>query len=246
MQRGTITILIILGVAVAAATASVVYHYSNQKHAAGRFGATATARLIGKPSAWSKSLELSKADAGPLAHAPTLTSPTPQISTSWRRETSRIQDEARAPTRPRPNRRVADRQSSGVRRHALDRASAKDAAARQGHQQHPPRAGARHDVRLVRATPADAEPEWQYAMAITDSKNWATVLFDFDTRQRGLTGRPQDGRPRIRKPTHDFQQFFAEQFADKPAAERRSTREAGRKLPPSSEAPAELPDTLHS
>jgi hypothetical protein len=57
----------------------------------------------------------------------------------------------------------------------------------------------------------EVEPHWQYAISMNDGRNWATVLFDFDSRQVGLTG----GRKTVLlapEANEDFRQFFAEQF----------------------------------
>jgi hypothetical protein len=84
------------------------------------------------------------------------------------------------------------------------------------------------------------EPEWQYALAFTDRKNWATVLFDFETNRVALTG----GRmTAVLDPaaSKDLRGFFAEQFHDRPAGE--SPAEPAVESPPvqATDAPAEKP-----
>jgi hypothetical protein len=66
--------------------------------------------------------------------------------------------------------------------------------------------------------PSDVEPEWQYAVAFTDNRNWATVLFDFDSGRVALTGGRKSALldPAASK---DLREFFAEQFADSKPAE---------------------------
>lgn len=63
-----------------------------------------------------------------------------------------------------------------------------------------------------KTVPTDDDPSWQYALAVTDNKNWATVLFDFDSRKVALTG---GKKVALLDPeaNEDFRQFFAEQFS---------------------------------
>jgi hypothetical protein len=66
-------------------------------------------------------------------------------------------------------------------------------------------------------TSDEVEPEWQYAIAFTDNRNWATVLFDFETGRVALTGGKKSA-PLDPAANKDLREFFAEQFADsKPA-----------------------------
>ena len=67
-------------------------------------------------------------------------------------------------------------------------------------------------------SPSDVEPEWQYAIAFTDNKNWATVLFDFETGRVALTGGKKSA-PLNPAANKDLREFFAEQFADSESAE---------------------------
>lgn len=60
---------------------------------------------------------------------------------------------------------------------------------------------------------APPEPEWKYAMTFSDGRDWATVLFDFDSGQVALTGSRKTGRLN-RMAADDLAQYFAEQLAD--------------------------------
>ncbi len=65
--------------------------------------------------------------------------------------------------------------------------------------------------------PPESEPKWKYGLAISDKRTWATVLFDFDSRQVGLSG----GRQTVLldpEASKDFEEFFAEHFPE-PASE---------------------------
>jgi uncharacterized membrane protein len=69
-------------------------------------------------------------------------------------------------------------------------------------------------------------------MTFSDGKDWATVLFDFESGQVALTGSRKTGRLN-RMASDDLSQFFAEQLGD--AVTDEATRAA---LPPTEEAPA--------
>ena len=58
--------------------------------------------------------------------------------------------------------------------------------------------------------PSGDDPDWQYALQVNDGRNWATVLFDFESRKIALTG---GKRVALLDPeaNRDFQEFFAEQ-----------------------------------
>jgi len=64
----------------------------------------------------------------------------------------------------------------------------------------------------------DKEPNWQYGLSFSDKRNWATVLFDFETGRVALTGGKKTARL-VADANRDFKEFFAEQFPDA-AAER--------------------------
>ncbi|MBI3837902.1 MAG: hypothetical protein HY288_08215 [Planctomycetia bacterium] len=59
--------------------------------------------------------------------------------------------------------------------------------------------------------PSKVQPNWQYALEFTDERQWATVLFDFDSRQIALTGGKKTA---LLDPAanNDMREFFAEQF----------------------------------
>ncbi len=59
--------------------------------------------------------------------------------------------------------------------------------------------------------PTTAEPHWTHGLAVEDGHDWATVLFDFDSRQIGLAG---GRRTALLNPeaNSEFQGFFREQF----------------------------------
>jgi hypothetical protein len=75
-------------------------------------------------------------------------------------------------------------------------------------------------------------PEWKYAMTFSDGKDWATVLFDFESGQVALTGSRKTGRLN-RMASDDLSQFFVEQLGEAPVEG--SERDA---RPPASETPA--------
>ncbi len=195
MQRGTITILIIVSVAVIAAVFSVVYHYRNQQHAQ-QFWGTQTARLIDK-APQVEVMALGEADAG--------------LS---------ISDDDEPPVED----QTADAEKSAEEKVAAESTikalefdgtvwivtASKDAAQAKGI------ANLRRALVLDTTydwadPPADAEPRWTYALAIEDGHDWATVLFDFDTRQVGLAG---GRKTALLNPeaNAEFKGFFNEQF----------------------------------
>jgi hypothetical protein len=72
------------------------------------------------------------------------------------------------------------------------------------------------DVSFAWAGRRPDEPDWQYALEFNDGKNWATVLFDFDSRQAALAG----DRKTVRldpAASDTWKNFFAEQFSAAPA-----------------------------
>lgn len=60
---------------------------------------------------------------------------------------------------------------------------------------------------------APPQPDWKYAMTFSDGRDWATVLFDFDSGQVALTGSRKTGRLN-RMAADDLAQYFAEQLED--------------------------------
>ena len=88
-----------------------------------------------------------------------------------------------------------------------------------------------------KTSPSDVEPEWQYAIAFTDNRNWATVLFDFDTGRVALTGGKKSA-PLDPAASKDLREFFAEQFAGSAPAEHPSEPQADQP-PAEQDAPPE-------
>jgi hypothetical protein len=192
MKRGTLVILIILVVAVVAASVSLVYHYRNQRRAQ-QFWGTTTAVLI---------------DGAPEVEVLKLGEPGGAIVPD---------DDGEPPaTDEKPD---ADDARPATRALEFDQVpwlvvASKDAAT------------ARGIANLRRALVVDTtfdwserteetQPHWQYGVSMSDGKNWAAVLFDFDSRQVGLTG----GRKTALldpEANAEFRQFFAEQFPQSP------------------------------
>jgi hypothetical protein len=199
MKRGTIAILIILVVALAAAAASVVYHYRNQRRAQ-QFWGTATAVLIDKAP------QVEVLQLGQPGGAIALDDDGQQPA----HEETSVEADARPTTRA-----VEFDQVPWIV------VASKDAAAAKG------------IANLRRALVLDTTfdwserseptpPRWQYGVSMSDGKNWAAVLFDFDSRQVGLTG----GRKTVLldpEASEEFRQFFAEQFPES-AAEKSGKR----------------------
>jgi hypothetical protein len=189
MKRGTLAILIILLVALGAAGLSVWYHYRNQRRAQ-EFWGPATAQLI---------------DHAAAVEVLALGEPVEGLSLA--------DDSTEAPqTEEKPAEGDAAPPLKAVE---FDQTpwtvvAAKDAAGAKG------LANLRRSLVLDGAfdwsSPAsEAPPRWQYGMSVNDGRTWATVLFDFDSRQVGLTG----GRKTALlapEANDDFRRFFAEQF----------------------------------
>lgn len=195
MKRGTLTILIILVIAVTAGVVSVWYHYRNQ-YRAQQFWGTATAVLI---------------DRGPKVEVLRLGEPDRTISLDDDAADEPPPDEtpadADAPPAPKA---VEFNQTPWIVLETKDAAQAKGLANLR-------RALVLDSTFDWSAPPADKEPDWQYGLSVNDGRNWATVLFDFDSRQVGLTG----GRKTVllaAEASRDFRDFFAEQFSEKAEA----------------------------
>jgi hypothetical protein len=202
MQRGTITILVIVGVAIAAATASVVYHYSNQKHAQDFWGST-TAKLIGNPSPV-EALELKKADRNLSLDGddePAADEAKTEESKDKSATDEKTSQEPAAPT-------VKAFDFDGT---AWVVSATKDAASAKGIN-NLRRALVLDTTYNWSEQPPAGEPVWKYGLAMTDERDWVTVLFDFDSRQIALAG---GRRTAVLNPeaSAEFQQFFADQFA---------------------------------
>ena len=91
-----------------------------------------------------------------------------------------------------------------------------------------------------KTTPSDIEPEWQYAIAFTDNRNWATVLFDFETGRVALTGGKKSA-PLDPAASKDLREFFAEQFASSAPAEHPSEPPAEQESPPTDKPAEQVP-----
>jgi hypothetical protein len=193
MKRGTIVILIILVVALVAAGSSLVYHYRNQQRAQ-QFWGTTTAVLI---------------DRAPQVEVLQLGEPGQDIALdSGDTEDAAAGDKGADKDAPEP----AARKAVEFNQVPWIVLQSKDAAAAKG------------IANLRRALVLDTtydwsneaaadDPHWQYGVAVSDGKNWAAVLFDFDSRQVGLTG----GRRTVLldpEANAEFRGFFAEQFPE--------------------------------
>jgi hypothetical protein len=196
MKRGTIVILIILVVALAAAGTSVWYHYRNQ-HRAQAFWGTTTALLI---------------DKAPTVELVALGEPDRSISLEAddppAEQPAEKPDESADDAPPAPQ-AVEFNQTPWIVRQTKDGSDAKGIANLR-------RALVLDTTFDWASPPAAEEPKWEYGVSVNDGRNWATVLFDFDSRQVGLTG----GRRTIvleAEANDDFRQFFAEQFPDSKA-----------------------------
>jgi hypothetical protein len=93
----------------------------------------------------------------------------------------------------------------------------------------------------------DKEPNWQYGLSFSDKRNWATVLFDFETGRVALTGGKKTARL-VAEANRDFKEFFGEQFpagdverSDDMASERVEDKPAPE---PVEDKPAEAPGGL--
>ena len=192
MKRGTIVIVIMLVVALSAAGFTVWYQYQNQRRALEFWGA-ATAQLIGR-AGQIEVVELGEPDPSIALADDALDAPEPEES----------------PDAPPRAMALEFNEVPWIVVQTKDAAEAKGI------------------LNLRRALVMDTtfdwsagrvedelEPHWQYAISINDGRNWATVLFDFESRQVGLTG----GRKTallVPQANEDFRQFFAEQFPAEP------------------------------
>jgi hypothetical protein len=91
-----------------------------------------------------------------------------------------------------------------------------------------------------KTSPSDVEPEWQYAIAFTDNRNWATVLFDFETGRVALTGGKKSA-PLDPAASKDLREFFAEQFAGSAPADHPAEPPAEQESPPTDKPDEQVP-----
>ena len=196
MQRGTITILLILAVAVLAATASVFYHYANQRHAQDFWG-TQTAKLIDK----APQVEVMRLGEADPSLAMTEESSSESEAGKSDEGSTEKQDSEEAPA----IKALEFNQIPWIVLETRDAAPAKGISNLR-------RALVLDTTYNWSDVPPESEPVWQYALGVTDGRDWATVLFDFDSRRVGLAG----GRKVAilhEEAAHEFKGFFDEQFA---------------------------------
>jgi hypothetical protein len=185
MNRGKLVIVTIVSVAVVAAVFSTWYHYRNQ-HRALDFWGTTTAVLIAE---------------GPTVRVYQLGESAPAA------EESVAGDEAS----PASESAEGNAPPSAVEFTGLEWkvVATKDAKAAKGINN--VRRALVLDLTYDWQSPRPAEPQWQYALAVNDGRYWATLLFDFDTRQVALAG----GKKTVlldREANDDLHEFFKEQF----------------------------------
>jgi len=210
MQRGTITILLILAVAVLAATASVFYHYANQRYAQDFWGVQ-TAALIDK----APTVEVMR--LGASAPGLALTEEAPSESENEKA------GEASAEKQQEPAAEVPATKALEFNETPWLVLETRDAAPAKGIS-NLRRALVLDTTYNWSDVPPEAETVWQYALGVNDGRDWASVLFDFDSRRVGLAG----GRKVAilhEEAAREFKGFFEEQFA-------------AEKVAPSDEAPA--------
>lgn len=227
MQRGTITILIILAVAVLAATASVFYHYANQRYAQDFWGVQTAALIDKAPEV--EVMRLGEADPS-LA----VTDEAPSEGESQNAEKEQPQQEKSAeesaPAEAAPTVKVVEfNETPWVVLETRDAAPAKGISNLR-------RALVLDTTYNWSDVPPESDPRWQYALGVTDGRDWATVLFDFESRRVGLAG----GRKVAilhEEAAQEFKGFFEEQFAaaekTEPAAE--AAEPAAETAPPAAE-----------
>jgi hypothetical protein len=217
MQRGTIAILIIVLIAVCAGAAAVWYRYANQQRAQAYWG-TQTALLIDRAPEI-EVIEIGDANRGINLEAD---EPPPEEAPAEKAAdapTDEKNDEAAEAEKPPLPQAVEFKQVPWIILQTKDAREAKGIANL--------RRALVVDATYDWTAPAEeTEPTWQYALAVNDGRNFATVLFDFDSRQIGLAGGSKTARLRP-EANEDFKAFFAEQLpeskkqaAEKPAAEK--------------------------
>jgi hypothetical protein len=96
-----------------------------------------------------------------------------------------------------------------------------------------------------RAAPPKEPANWQYALEFNDGKLWATVLFDFDSRQLALAGGKRSAMLDAAV-NADWKQFFAEQFADERTEAAASKELASESEKSTTDADAENPETVEA
>ncbi|HEX5443729.1 MAG TPA: hypothetical protein VFW87_07870 [Pirellulales bacterium] len=210
MKRGSIVIVIILAVAVIAACTSVWYHYRNQYRAQEFWGAS-TAQLIDKAPAVEI---LQVGEPSDLSLAGDADTPPEQ---------------PRDPDAPPAPQAVEFNQTPWAVLETKDARAAKGIANL--------RRALVLDTTFDWESPPGDAPVWQYGVSANDGKNWATVLFDFESRQVGLAGGQKTARLED-EANREFKGFFVEQFPQKPATKDSAEKTVGKEAeqPPASEA----------
>ena len=87
------------------------------------------------------------------------------------------------------------------------------------------------------SNPREDEPNWAYAIIVNDGRDWATILFDFDSQRVALTGSRRTARLNA-EATDDFAQFFREQFPSPPATPAEAAPAENEKPPEPTAEPA--------
>ncbi|REK18183.1 MAG: hypothetical protein DWQ37_04645 [Planctomycetota bacterium] len=198
MQRGTIAILMILVVAVTAGVVAVVYRVQNQQQAQAFWG-NETALLIDRaPNV--EVLEIGEARSGIVLDSEDELSQPPPEGNDGKKE-SEVEEEEKEPL----PQAVEFNQVPWIIARSLDGSQAKGVTNL--------RRALVEDSSFDWTVPEEAkEPVWQYGLAIDDGRNFATVLFDLESRQVGLAGGNETTRLRPEM-NEDFREFFAEQLS---------------------------------
>lgn len=198
MQRGTITILLILAVAVLAATASVFYHYANQRYAQDFWGVQTAALIDKAPTV--EVMRLGEADPS-LA----VVEETPSENDT-EKSTEPPAEKQEEPADEAPATKALEfNETPWLVLETRDARPAKGISNLR-------RALVLDTTYNWSDVPPESEPVWQYALGVNDGHDWASVLFDFDSRRVGLAG----GRKVAilhEEAAREFKGFFEEQFA---------------------------------
>jgi hypothetical protein len=191
-NRGKLVIVSMLGVAVIAAGFSVWYHYRNQQRALKFWGPTTAMLIAEAPHAQAIALGESSGgtsadDGGGQATA------APQAADTPREPPASIDFGGSSWKVLHSKNVIPARGISNVRR-ALVLDMTYD----------------------WKSPPPLDDPQWQYALEFNNGRYWATVLFDFDSRQVALTNGKKTA---LLDPdaNEELCDFFAEQFPDEPA-----------------------------
>ena len=213
MNRGKLVIVAIVVVALAAAVFSTWYRYRGQHRAMDYWGAS-TARLIAQAPEV-KLFELDAGDPTPIDEVPT---PGPVADAAG---AATDKPEAEAAGAAQPAAAMADKPEFAwveFGDFAWQVLATKEGTGAKGLSNL--RAALVSDTTFDWRAPVanGTEPNWNYAIVVNDGRDWATILFDFESGLVALTG----GRKLARllpEASDDFAQFFQEQFPAPPATE---------------------------